>query len=205
VDFTGFVLSHLPPPQARVLEVGCGGGDLARALDATGYEVLALDPRAPEGAIFRQITLAELDDPGPFDAAIAGRVLHHVHPLEPAVEKLARLAPLLLIDEFAWERLDRPTREWYESEHRALGAAGRAPKGPPDLDQWREEHADLHSSDTVRAAVGAHFEVRTLEWRPYLFRWLEGPPGEEREQALINEGVIKALGYQAAYANVIAA
>lgn len=175
---------------------------MARALDAAGYEVLAIDPRAPAGPIFQQTTLEALEDPGPFDAAIAGRVLHHVHPLEPAIEKLARLASALLVDEFAWERLDRPSQEWYEGEHRALAAAGREPKGPPDLDQWREEHADLHPSDIVRAAIGAQFEERALEWRPYFYRWLEGPGSEETEQELIDSEAIMALGYQAVYVRV---
>jgi SAM-dependent methyltransferase len=199
LDFTAFALSHLPPPPSRVLEVGCGRGELARALDAVGYDVLAVDPRAPEGTIFRQITLEQLDDPGPFDAAIAGRVLHHVHPLEPAIEKLARLAPILILDEFAWERLDRPTEEWYEVQLRILAERGREPSDPPDLDQWREEHADLHPSDAVREAVGARFEERVLEWRAYLYRWLDGPQSEEAEQALIDAGAITALGYRAVY------
>lgn len=199
MDFTAFVLLHLPPPPSRILEVGCGRGELARALDAAGYEVLAVDPRAPEGTIFRQLTLEELDDPGPFDAAIAGRVLHHVHPLQPAIEKLARLAPLLILDEFAWERLDRPTQEWYEGQLRMLAERGFKPSGPPDLDHWREEHADLHPSDAVREAVGARFEERVLEWRAYLYRWLEGAPSEDAEQTLIAAGAIRALGYRAVY------
>lgn len=178
-----------------MLEVGCGRGELALALAAAGYDVLAIDPRAPVGEIFRQTTLDELDDPGPFDATIAGRVLHHVDPLEPAVDKLAALAPLLLVDEFAWERLDPPTQDWYEGQHRMLVAAGREPSGPPDLDGWREEHDDLHPSDVVRAAVRRRFEERVLEWRPYLYRWLEGPASEALEQALIDAGAIQALGY----------
>lgn len=179
-----------------MLEVGCGRGELALALAAAEYDVLAIDPRAPVGEIFRQLTLDVLDDPGPFDAAIAGRVLHHVDPLEPAVDKLAALAPLLLVDEFAWERLDPPTQDWYEGQHRMLVAAGREPSGPPDLDGWREEHDDLHPSDVVRAAVGRRFEERVLEWRPYLYRWLEGPASEALEQALIDAEAIQPLGYQ---------
>ena len=79
----------------------------------------------------------------------------------------------------------------------------REPKGPPDLDQWREEHADLHPSDAVRAAVSVHFEERVLEWRPYLYRWLDGQESEKREQALIDAGAIKALGYQAVYVGAV--
>jgi SAM-dependent methyltransferase len=200
MDFNAFVLSHLPPPPARVLEVGCGPGELALALRAAGYDVLAIDPRAPEGAIFRQITLEELDDEGPFAAAVAGRVLHHVDPLEPAVRKLARLAPLLLLDEFAWDRLDAATQNWYEAQHRALVEAGAEPGGPADFDVWREAHADLHPSDVVRGALAERFDERVYEDRPYLYRWLDGVEAEALERALIGAGEIQPLGYRAVLA-----
>ncbi len=45
------------PPGTRVLEVGCGEGRLAAALADAGYEVIAIDPRAPVGHIFRQVRL----------------------------------------------------------------------------------------------------------------------------------------------------
>jgi hypothetical protein len=200
VDFNAFALSHLPAPPARVIEVGCGKtGELAFAVDAAGYDVLAIDPRAPEGSIFRRIALDELDDPGPFDAAIAARVLHHVTPLEPAVEKLARLAPLLLVDEFAWDRLDRPTQNWYEGQHRLLEAAGAEPGGPSDLDAWREEHADLHPSGAVRAALAERYDERVYEDRPYLYRWLRGPSSEALEQELVDRGAIRPLGYRCVF------
>src|SRR3712207_9593084 len=38
-----FVRAVLPPAPARVLEVGCGGGELAAALADGGYTVVALD------------------------------------------------------------------------------------------------------------------------------------------------------------------
>src|SRR5687768_9945052 len=82
LSFTAFVLSQLPPPPRRVLEVGCGRGELALALDAAGYEVVAVDPDAPEGPIFRRTTIEELDEPGPFDAIVAAFSLHHVHDLD---------------------------------------------------------------------------------------------------------------------------
>jgi 2-polyprenyl-3-methyl-5-hydroxy-6-metoxy-1,4-benzoquinol methylase len=42
-----FVLDHLPAPPSRVLEVGCGSGELALHLAAADYEVVAIDPEAP--------------------------------------------------------------------------------------------------------------------------------------------------------------
>ena len=90
--------SQLPPSPARVLEVGCGAGDLARALSAEGYSVLAIDPDAPEEPIFRRTTIEALDDPGPFDAVVASLSLHHVEDLGGVLDKLLRLleGPLIL-------------------------------------------------------------------------------------------------------------
>src|SRR5215211_7732235 len=73
-----FVLAHLPAPPARVLEVGCGEGELARALDERGYDVTAIDPAAPAGPIFRRIKLEELEDDARFDAVVASCAFHHM-------------------------------------------------------------------------------------------------------------------------------
>ncbi len=168
MDFTQFTLSQLTPPPLRVLEVGCGWeGGVAPGLAAAGYDVLAIDPEAPAGELYRQVTLEELDDPGPFDAVVAGRVLHHVHPLASALDKLARLAPLLLLDEFAWNHMDAATVDWYESQHRLLRSAGQEPEGPSDLAEWRARHSDLHPYETLRAEVDARYEERYFEWWPY--------------------------------------
>ena len=184
-----------------MLEVGCGReGGVAPALAAAGYDVLAIDPQAPEGPLYRQTTLEELNDPGLFDAVVAGRVLHHVHPLGPALDKLAALAPQLILDEFAWDHVDEPTIEWYESQHRVLVAAGREPKGPPDLSEWRARHSDLHPYETLRSEIDARYDERHFEWRPYFYRWLAGPATESLEAGLIAAGAIRPIGFR--YAGV---
>jgi SAM-dependent methyltransferase len=192
VHVTGFVLSNLPPPPARVLEVGCGRGELARALDDAGYDVLAIDPEAPEGPIFRSVTLEELDDVGPFDAAVAARVLHHVDRLDAAVEKLARLAPLLILDEFAPERIDARAKAWYAAQRATLAD----PEGPPDLDEWQARHRDLHASDAVVAALDRHFAGRFFERRPYFYRWLKSPESEALERAGVEAGEVPPVGWR---------
>ncbi len=173
-----------------MLEVGCGprGGVTPALLDA-GYRVLAIDPQAPEGASFRRAALQELDDPGPFDAVVAGRVLHHVHPLDPALDKLASLAPLLVLDEFAWNHLDESTRTWYEAQRDVLAAG-------PDLDRWAEEHSGLHPYERLRRGLDERYEERHSEWRPYLYRWLGGAETESRERERIEAGAIRPLGFR---------
>jgi|SRR5439155_24519870 len=86
-----FVEAHLPPAPARVLEVGCGRGQLARALARSGYEVLAIDPDAPRGQLFQAVSLEEFASIDAFDAVVASRALHHIHDLRGALEKIARL------------------------------------------------------------------------------------------------------------------
>ena len=194
--FLAYALAQLPAPPARILEVGCGSdGGLATALAAAGYGVLAVDPDAPEGPLFRRVTLEELDEPGPFDAVVAGRVLHHVEPLGPALDKLARLAPLLVLDEFATDRVEA-ARSWHGREYARLEAAGEEPGGPPDLDVWREAHAGLHSYGVLRGELDERYEQRHFEWRPYLYRWLLGSDTKMREQQAIQNGELRPIGFR---------
>lgn len=201
MSFADFVLAQLPPPPARVLEVGCGEeGGIAPTLAAAGYDVLAIDPDAPEGPLYRRITLEELDDPEPFDAAAAGRVLHHVHPLGPALDKLSALAPHVVIDEFAWNHMDDATIEWYERRHRQLREAGQNPKAPSSFPEWLVRHPDLHSYETLRRELDSRYEPGHFERRPYLYRWLRDPATRALEEAAIAAGTIQPIGWR--YAGV---
>src|SRR5215210_6404598 len=91
VAFRSFVETHLPAAPGRVLEVGCGRGDLARGVARLGYQVDAIDPEAPVGAIFHAVSLEKFSDPGPFDAALANLALHHIPDLSGALAKIWRL------------------------------------------------------------------------------------------------------------------
>jgi SAM-dependent methyltransferase len=200
VSFGDFVRAQVG--SGRVLEVGCGDGALALELAGAGYDVLAIDPVAPDGPIFGRVTLEELDDPGPFDAVVASLSLHHVHDLGAALDRIAALlrpGGLLLLDEFAWERLDEPTADWYYGQLRALGAA-RGHAVPRSLDalreDWAAEHEGLHGSDVLLPALGARFEERSLEWQPYLWRYVDGVSTRDLERTLVDVGAIQPLGYR---------
>jgi len=183
-----------------VLEVGCGSeGGLVDLLCDAGYDVLGVDPHAPRGERFLRTTFQEASNKlllGRWDAVVAGRVLHHVHPLDDGLDTLASLAPLLLVDEFAHERIDGAAQDWYEGQHRLLRASGAEPYGPRDLDEWRKRHPDLHPHDMLVAGLRARYDERVHEWVPYLYRWLGGPSSEALEEGLIDAGAFPAIGYR---------
>jgi hypothetical protein len=198
--FATFVFEQLPPPPLRILEIGCGReGGLVGPLAAAGYDVVGVDPHAPEGDRFRRTTFQAARDElarAGFGAVVAGRVLHHVNPLDESLDLLASLAPLLVVDEFASNRIDAAAQDWYEGQHRMLRAAGADPYGPPSLDEWRERHPGLHTDDVLLPGLREHYEEQVLERVPYLYRWLEGPSSEALEQTLVGVGAFPAIGYR---------
>ena len=112
MELSDFVAECLPRPRSKLLEIGCGDGELALGLSAQGHFVTAIDPRAPSGPIFRQISLEDFDSAPTFDAVVANRSLHHIEDLDAALGKIhSLLAPhgVVILNEFAWDRLDEPT------------------------------------------------------------------------------------------------
>jgi SAM-dependent methyltransferase len=191
-NLVAFVLDALPPPPARVLEVGCGAGDLAREVDAAGYSVLAIDPQAPEGPIFLRTTVEELDDAGPFNAAVARYSLHHIEKLDRALDRIVSvLVPRgeLVIEEFGWDRFDHATAEWYGEQQGELSVESV-------LDGWRTEHEGLHGYSEMRRALDERFAELLFEWRPYLYRCLERNELESDERTAIASDEIRAIGFR---------
>jgi SAM-dependent methyltransferase len=197
MDVFHFVTAQLPPAPARVLEIGCGDGRLARALDELGYSVVAIDPAAPPGAIFQAVSLEEFADPAPFDAVVASRSLHHIHDLPGGLSKLQRLlvpgGPLIVV-EHAFDRLDEPTAGWYLEKRRAKG-----PHAPSSLRgclaEWEADHADLHGYPAMRRELDLRFTERWFAWTPSLYLEL-GQALEQEERRLIEAGSIQATGFQ---------
>lgn len=201
IPFEEFALAQLPEPPARLLEVGCGQGELTTALSVAGYDVLGIDPAAPHGDLFRPLTLDDLDDPGPYDGVLAARSLHHIRDLDAALDKIvSSLRPdgVLVVEEFAWDRLDESTLDWLFGQRRALAAAGRG-EPPGSLEglraEWDAEHLGLHGEDTLRIALASRFEELAFVRTPYLHRLLGGVATEVLEQALVDGGAIQALGF----------
>jgi len=188
MNLHALVLRELQRPPARVLEVGCGSGELARALAEDGYDLVAVDPKAPEGWIFRRTTLEEFDDVRLFDAALASLALHHVDDLDVALERLHALlhpgAPLI-VREFAWDLVDEPTARWDYARHGREGG----------LTEWQAAHQDLHRFAAMRAALDKRFRERSFEWGPYLSEYQPKEGDAAEEQRLIESGEIRAVGF----------
>jgi SAM-dependent methyltransferase len=212
-----FVLGQIGNSPTRVLEVGCGEGELARTLARVGHSVTAIDPQAPEGPIFRRTTIEEFTDPAQFDHVVAILSLHHVEDLGMAVSNMAdllRAGGTLIVFEFAWDRIDETTAEW-ALERLPLASQTEKPswlgrrcqewaregrgetRAPAEsyFAEWASEEG-LHSSRQIRDELGRRFVERFFEWVPYLYPDLREDVSESDESAAIEVGTINATGFR---------
>ncbi len=211
VGVEDFVRSQLPPPPAKVLEVGCGSGELARSLSAGGWRVTGVDPDAPEDGPFVRATVEDLDveDHGPFDAAVAVLSLHHAGELVNVLDKVRSLLKpggVFVVDEFRKEHLaDRATAAFFYHQQLSLLHAGREgardgghQPGDGNFEAWHARvtgrRAAVHGEGEVLAPLQERFLTRSLSYGPYLFRHGLDAAVEPLERKLIAEGGIQATG-----------
>ena len=193
VDLRAFVRANLPEPPMRVLEVGAGAGRLARALRASGYDVLAIDPRADDDDV-RAVALADLDEPtGSFAAAVAVVSLHHVDPLEESCRRLGELVEpggTLVIDEFDAGAFDLGAAMWWLEQRAAIGEP--QPQTAEELVAEHREH--LHPLDLILAELEPHFDLGTPLRGSWLHRWNLGDSLRAVEEEAIARGALRAVG-----------
>jgi SAM-dependent methyltransferase len=201
--FHAWVKSQLPRPPARVLEVGCGDGRLARALHRAGYKVVAVDPRAPNGRIFRQCRIEDLDEVRRFDVVVAGLALHHVDSLAVVLERISALLRArgqIIVYEFAWDQFDQKTAEWFWMRRSALSPRMRrrfvGRSAPGSLKKWRRTFGDLHTFPQMRRELDRRFAARFFAWTPYLHDYPGGISSELQERRAIEAGAIRPLGFR---------
>ena len=186
-DAIAYVRASLPPPPARVLEIGAGNGELAAALTAAGYDVTAIDPKG--GGTVLPIALEALDaKPRAFDAAVAMLSLHHVVPLGRSLRRLSevlRHGARLVVDEFDVARYDDRAATWW------LNHQGHSKDAADHVAEMREH---LHPVDHIRAELGVWFDLGEPVPGAYLYRWYIDPDLREEEERLIAVGELPAVG-----------
>jgi SAM-dependent methyltransferase len=183
-ELVDFVLRWLPTPRARVLEVGCGDGALTRLLADRGYEMLGLDPDAPDEVGFARATLEELEPRQEFDAAVAVRSLHHLHDPDGALDNLRdAITPggRLVVFEFAIENVDATAERWL-SEH-------RLPHPVTETD-----HHEVIPLGRLRDELERRFRPLLAEPSTYLAREAGREDLVAAEEAAIDAGQLKAAG-----------
>jgi SAM-dependent methyltransferase len=170
-------------PGGSILEVGCGDGELAAALQSRGYRVLAIDADATAVAAARE---REVDahhaswpdfEPRAADAVLFTRSLHHIDDLDGAVERARECAPLLLVEDFAFTEADPRLIEWIRGELAQIGVP------------WDETPHDIHSFSGLRDAIARHFDILAMEAVPYCYRY-----APEEHAARLIEGE-RSLGF----------
>ena len=198
------VRTRLPAPPARIVEVGCGSlGGFVPRLQAHGYDAVGVDPKAPTGATYRQISIEELYPLEPVDVVVASTSLHHVADPRHVIAGLASaVVPggTAIVIEWAWEDFDEPTARWCfdrlngDDDHgwlrrrRDEWAASRLP-WDRFLQEWAATEG-LHPAAALVRLLDDHFEREHLARGPYLFADLSDT-SEADELAAIAAGEIR--------------
>jgi len=209
-----FVCRFLAQPCHRILEVGCGAGELARHLSDRGFQVTAIDRDEESIAAARSLGVnariakwPEFSDSG-FDVILFTRSLHHIHPLRKAVEAAAgclRSGGRIIVEDFDYESADERTLRWFASVSRVVAASGLLVERHELIDgilatdgslaAWRKHHEnDLSSAIEIAATLETVFGEVVTENAAYYFRYLAKAMGELNQRDAVTEALAQQEG-----------
>ncbi|MDR7255195.1 SAM-dependent methyltransferase [Nocardioides sp. BE266] len=162
------------PARGRVLDVGCGTGELALAARAAGHDVVAVEPD-PEMAELASVRLGDvlvgglpdlpLADSG-FDAVVASFVLNHVDDPRAGARELARVAaPGGVVRATIWGSAPPPQAVMWGGLLDAAGAV-RPPSPRLPADKDFERSPDGLAGILVEAGLAVvHAGATSWQWR----------------------------------------
>ena len=206
-----FIKRFLPSKCRRILEVGCGTGELAARLSNDGYSVVAIDSDSDSVVAARRLhvdaRIARWPNfaDGQFDTILFTRSLHHIHPLAESIKHAAGSlveGGLIIVEDFAYESADEKTLHWFASALRLLEATGllsadeslnKLLSKTETLEVWRENHeAELHTAAEIELQLEEVLGRVTREDAAYYFRYVANVIGATKKR----EAILQAFAEQ---------